>query len=268
MSEQVKVEIDGAVATVTVDNPPVNAMSDAVLEGLRAAAEAISADRAVRSVVLTGAGERAFIAGADLGEIAEHLGRPEGMRAHVEATAPMFEAWAQMPQPLVAAVQAHAVGGGLELALLCDLIVVAPNVKLGLPEVTLGLIPGAGGTQRLPRRVSSGTAAEMLLLGRLLDAEEALEAGLVNEVADESRCLERATALAARLSALPALAVQAAKRAMRGAMTDGAGIGAREVAGCGLALERQLFLSVAASSDALEGARAFLERRAPKFEHR
>ena len=166
---------DGAVATVTVDNPPVNALDDATLAALRDAAGEV---REARAVVLTGAGEKAFLAGADLHALRHALGTPGAMEEHVALTRPTFEAWRALEMPLIAAVAGHAVGGGLEFALLCDLICAGPKVRFGLPEVTLGLMPGGGGTQRLPRRIGSGLALELMLTGKLVHADEA--PGLVN----------------------------------------------------------------------------------------
>jgi enoyl-CoA hydratase/carnithine racemase len=260
MAGTVRVETVDAVVTVTVDNPPVNALDDATLAGLGDAARGIARDPGVRAVVLTGSGEKAFLAGADLSAIRAHLGVPGGMDDHVALTRPTFEAWGSLPQPVIAAVQAHAVGGGLEFALICDLIVADPKAKLGLPEVTLGLIPGGGGTQRLPRRVAPGVAREMLLLGGLIDAARAREVGIVNEVSEPGAATARAQELAARLAALPAVAVQAVKRAAREASEVGLD--------AGLELERGLFLEAAASADAREGADAFLGRRRPKFRNR
>jgi enoyl-CoA hydratase/carnithine racemase len=260
MAGPIEVETADGVATVTVDNPPVNALDDATLAGLGDAARGLAADDEVRAVVLTGAGERAFLAGADLAAIRDHLGVAGGMDDHVALTRPTFEAWRLLPQPVIAAVQAHAVGGGLEFALICDLIVADRKAKLGVPEVTLGLIPGGGGTQRLPRRVAPAVAREMLLLGGLIDAGRAREIGIVNEVTEPGAAVDRAHELALRLAALPAVAVRAIKAAARAS----AEVGLDE----GLDLERDLFLEAAASADAREGADAFLGRRRPKFRNR
>jgi enoyl-CoA hydratase/carnithine racemase len=255
----VTVDVDDAVATVTVDNPPVNSLDDPTLEGLGEAARRLSGDAAVRAVVLTGAGERAFLAGADLRSLQHALGTPE-MEAHMALTRPVFDAWRALEQPVVAAVQASAVGGGLEFMLVCDLIVADARARFGLPEVTLGLMPGGGGTQRLPRRVGWTAAAELLLLGGLVKAERARELGVVNVVAAEGEALSEAQALAERLAALPAVAVQSAKRALRQALEPGLDEG--------LDAERELFLAVTASEDAREGAEAFLAKREPSFRHR
>jgi enoyl-CoA hydratase/carnithine racemase len=255
----VTVEVSGGVATVLVDNPPVNALDDPTLEGLGEAARRVAGDDAVRSVVLTGAGDKAFLAGADLRSLQHALGTPE-MEEHVALTRPVFDAWRSLDQPVVAAVQASAVGGGFEFMLVCDLIVADPRARFGVPEVTLGLMPGGGGTQRLPRRVGWTAAAELLLLGKLVRADRALELGLVNALAAQGDALTEAQELAARLAALPSVAVRSAKRALRQALEAGLDEG--------LDAERELFLAVAASEDAKEGAEAFLAKREPSFRHR
>jgi enoyl-CoA hydratase/carnithine racemase len=259
MMTPVNVAIEAGVATVTVTNPPVNALGDTVLEALFDAAERLRDDAGVRAVVLTGAGERTFIAGADLGAFMHALGDAEEMRAHVQLTTRTFGAWASMPAPVIAAIGGHAMGGGLELALLCDVLVADPRAKLGLPEVTLGLMPGAGGTQLLPRRVGVGRAARMILLGEVLDAEAALAAGLIDAIAAPGAALPDALAIAARLTALPGRAVCSAKAALRTA--------ASQPLEEGLARERRLFLELAATADALEGTTAFISKRPPTFTH-
>jgi enoyl-CoA hydratase/carnithine racemase len=260
MKEFVSVDVADGVAIVTVDSPPVNAMSDAVLDGLERAADELAVNPDVRSVVLTGTGDRAFMAGADINEFRESLGDLEWLRQHTELTSRILDLWESLPQPVVAAVQASAIGGGLEMALVCDLIVADPAATFGLPEVRLGLIPGAGGTQRLPRRVPPALARELLLFGRLIGAEEALRAGLVNRVADSSAALAVACELARELAELPAVAVRAAKAAAAAALQGGLGDG--------LAKERELFFAVFGSEDVHEGFDAFLEKRAPNFLHR
>ncbi|HET6507017.1 MAG TPA: enoyl-CoA hydratase/isomerase family protein [Baekduia sp.] len=259
MSETVIIERAGGVATVVVDNPPVNTLGDETLAGLTSAAATLGRDPDVRAIVLAGAGERTFLAGADLRELSALLGDAEGMRDHVALTNETFTAWAELPQPVIAAVGGHAVGGGLEVALVCDLIVADPRARLGLPEVGLGLIPGAGGTQRLPRRVGLGLARRLLMTGELLRAEAALAAGLVDVVSAEGEALAEARAVAERMAGLPARAVQAAKAALLAAGT--------QRLPDGLVAERRLFLEVAASDDAREGAAAFLDKRSPRFVH-
>jgi enoyl-CoA hydratase len=250
---------DDAMAVILIDNPPVNALTEAVLEGLRGAARGVADDPSIRAVVLVGAGGKAFAAGADLSELAGSLGDRSRMDAHVQITASTFSALAEIAVPVIAAVDGSAVGGGLELALACDLIVASIAVKLGFPESRLGLIPGAGGTQRLPRRVGAARAFRMLALGTLIDAPEAHALGLVDMVvADDAR--RAAEALAAELVQQPRRAVTAAKRVL----AETASLPLAD----GLAREREIFLELAMTADAAEGAAAFLQRRPPRFVHR
>jgi len=253
----VRVERDGAVAVVTVDNPPVNALGNAVLAELADAAEQLGADDGVRAVVLTGRGEKAFMAGADLDEFRRLLDGDGSIEEHVGYSSRALTALESLPQPLVAAVQAAAMGGGLEVALTADLIVVDPGAVLGLPEVRLGLMPGAGGTQRLPRRIGAGRAKELLLLGGAVKAEEAKAIGLVNRVSAPGAALEEAQELAGRLAALSPLAVRSIKRAvvegLEGTLADG------------VRRERELFMGVFRGPDAREGVSAFVEKRPARF---
>jgi enoyl-CoA hydratase/carnithine racemase len=251
--------IDGAVATVTIANPPVNALADPVLESLAGALGELTARVGARAVILTGAGERTFVAGADLRQFAEALGDEARMRAHVGHSAAAFAALDEVPVPVIAAVGGHAVGGGLELALACDLIVADPRARFGLPEVGIGLIPGAGGTQRLPRRVSRSLATRMVLAGEMPGGEEALAAGLVDRLSAPGDVLAAAAELAEALAAKPGRAVRAAKAALRASE--------RLPPAEGLEAEREAFLEVAATADAREGVTAFLAKRDPEFRH-
>jgi enoyl-CoA hydratase/carnithine racemase len=258
--DRVQVRRQDAVGVVTIDNPPVNTLGNPVLEALLGSIESLEADPAIRAVVITGTGHKAFASGADLPEFVQMLDSPDEIAFHTSLTRRLFGTISELRPPVVAAVQAAAVGGGLELALSCDLIVADERARLGVPEVGLGLIPGAGGTQRLPRRIGAARAIELVLRGRLLKAADAERIGLVNEVAPEGSALERALELAAELASRPAVAVQAAKRAMR----IGIGLPLNE----GLDVEHDEFLGTLASEDAREGVDAFLNRRRPEFVHR
>jgi enoyl-CoA hydratase len=258
MAGPVALSREGAVATVTVDQPPVNALADAVIEGLTMCAREIDAEPAIRAVVLTGAGERSFLAGADLRALRDALATEGGIEEHVRLTAPMFDAWRRLRQPVVAAVAGDAFGGGLEVALNADLVVADRRAAFGLPEVTLGLMPGAGGTQRLVGRIGA-RALGMVLTGEIVTADRALELGLVDRVSGEGEARIVAAELAERMAELPANAVQNAKRAVRAALE--AAIDER------LALERSLFLETSRTADASEGVAAFLDKRAPRFGH-
>jgi enoyl-CoA hydratase/carnithine racemase len=259
MTALVRIETGDGVAVVIVDNPPVNALSNEVVDALADAAEQLAADDCTRAIVLTGTGDKAFVAGADLAEFSQALGSVEWIEDHTRRSRRMLDLWAALPQPVVGAVQASALGGGLEVALVCDLLVADPAARFGLPEVRLGLMPGAGGTQRLPRRIGVGPAKELLLLGGTIDAEEARRIGIVNRVALPGVALEAASELAATLAALSSVAVRAIKSSIDGANGD---------LGHGLDTERALFMQVFASQDATEGVNAFVEKRTPAFDHR
>jgi len=252
--------IDGAIAVIRVDNPPVNALSDVVLDGIVAALGSIPPSPEVRAVVLTGTGNKAFLAGADLSEFVAMVDSPGRIAEHVARTRRVLDELARLDVPVIAAVQGLALGGGLEFALACDLIVADETVRLGCPEVRLGLIPGAGGTQRLVTLLGRFRAAELIMTGRLLSAGEAAELGLVTRVTNAGTAFDEAIALANDLAAAPAVAVQAAKRAVRTA--DALSLPAA------LELERREFLATLASDDAREGLGAFLAKRPPAFTHR
>ena len=256
-----RVEIEDGVAVTTVDNPPVNALTNETVDALTAVAERLRDNPDVRTVVLTGAGDKAFVAGADLEEFSQALGCTEWVEDHTARTRRMLASWETLPMPVVAAVQASAVGGGLEFALVCDLIVADPGARFGLPEVRLGLMPGGGGTQRLPRRIGLGHAKELLMLGGTIDAAEAYRIGLVNRIAARGEALAEARAVAGKLAALPAQSLRAIKFSIDAAATNGA-------LEDGLDRERALFMELFATADAREGVNAFVEKRRPDFEHR
>lgn len=250
----VSVTVTDGVAVVLVDSPPVNAMGKDVLQGLGDVAARLQGDESVRAVVLTGGGEKAFMAGADISEFERLRAEPDGMEKHSAWAGGVLASWANLPQPVIAAVQASAVGGGLEIALTADIILSDPRAKFGLPEVKLGLIPGGGGTQRLPRRIGLQVAMELMLLGTVIDAERASQLGLV-KVSAPGAVLEEAEAMAARIARHPRVAVQALKRATHEDLTEA------------LVAEREIFLEVARSEDFREGFSAFVEKRAPEFTH-
>ncbi len=247
----------GAVEVLTLDRPEVrNALSPALLAELTAAFGEVDADDAVRVIVLTGAGDRAFCAGMDLKSFTEHgpdrvIGAPtDESTAEAEAVAP----W-QTAKPMIAAVNGAAVAGGFELMMACDLVVAAEHATFGLPEVKRGLIPGGGGTL-LAGRIPLAVALELELTGDPIDASRALALGLVNRVVPADRVLETALELAARIAANGPLAVATTKRLVRRAVNLGG-----EQAWASRELLRQVF----ASEDAREGARAFVEKRAPNW---
>lgn len=248
--------IDG-VALCTIDRPEVlNAIDRRTIEELVAALERLDADPACRCVVITGAGERAFAAGADIAEMIGFTG--DSMRADDP-----FAAWdriGSIATPLVAAVRGYALGGGCELALACDLVVAADDATFGQPEVRVGIIPGAGATQRLARAVGKARAMELVLTGRRVPATEAAAMGLVSRLVPPGETLAAALALAGEVAAGPPLAVAAALRAIDAAF-------ALPLAE-GLAAERALFIDLFDTEDRAEGMRAFTEKRPPTWRGR
>jgi enoyl-CoA hydratase len=238
------------VALVTIDRPEaLNALSFGLLRELAGALETLDADPACRAIVLTGAGSRAFAAGADIRELA------------VQSSASLteghdFDAWGRIDAiglPIVAAVRGFALGGGCELAMACDMLVAGDDAQFGQPEIKIGVMPGAGGTQRLTRAIGPARAMELILTGRTIDADEAFAAGLVTKVVPAGATLDAALELAATIAQMPPLAVRAAKRAVRAA--------AELPLTHGLAAERQAFFALFDTADQAEGMSAFIEKR-------
>ncbi|MGH2636290.1 MAG: enoyl-CoA hydratase/isomerase family protein [Actinomycetota bacterium] len=256
MEAFVHVETDGAVATIRIDRPPANALARPVSLELSSAARAVAEDRAVRAVVVWG-GDRIFAAGADIKAMVEY--GPEEVAPDVGALEQACRDLEAIPKPVIAAVNGFALGGGCEVALACDLRFAAADAQLGLPEITLGIIPGAGGTQRLPRLVGLARARDLILSGRRVDADEALAIGLVDRVVAPAEVYGAALEEAGRFALGPTLAYAAAKRALSataGGLADG------------LRVEREAFVPLFGTRDQEEGMRAFLEKRAPVFEGR
>jgi enoyl-CoA hydratase len=247
------------VAVVTLARPErLNAIGRATLAELGAALDDLDHDRSTGALVITGEG-RAFSAGADLTELEQLRGRDEFARFLRDFT-DVLARLEEHPTPSIAAIDGVALGGGLELALACDLRVASDRARLGVPEVSLGLLPGAGGTQRLPRLVPRGVAVEMLMTGRPLDALTAHRVGLVNELTGDAPALDAALRLGRELAAGPPLAQAAAKRLVR----DGLGLALPDA----VALERDVVSGLFATEDAAEGIAAFREKRAPRFSGR
>lgn len=249
------------VALITLDRPRVlNALSFGLIAQLADALERLDADPACRVAVVTGAGDRAFAAGADIRELAGQS--PESLAEDV-AAGRGFHHWDRLKSirmPLVAAVRGLALGGGCELAMTCDLIVAGEGAQFGQPEIRLGVIPGAGGTQRLTRAVGRARAMELILTGGTLSAREAATAGLVSRVVPDADVVGAALELAARIAALSPVALAAAKDAVNAA----AELPLEE----GLAFERDLFFGLFATEDQREGMVAFLEKRPPAWKGR
>lgn len=254
MDDFVRVEIRDGIGTIRLERPPMNALNIQVQEELRAAATAVTNDPEVRAVILYG-GEKVFAAGADIKEMANMSYVDMADRAGEISTA--ITAIARIPKPVVAAITGYALGGGCELALACDWRVVAEDAKLGQPEIKLGVIPGAGGTQRLARLVGPARAKDIVLSGRMVDAAEALRIGLADRVVPAAQVYDAAVELVRPYLAGPAQALRAAKLAIDGGLDMDLT--------SGLAWETQLFAALFATDDRREGMTAFVEKRKPDF---
>jgi enoyl-CoA hydratase/carnithine racemase len=251
----VQLTVEGGIGTIRLDRPPMNALNAAIQEELREAALSVASNDEVAAVVVYG-GEKVFAAGADIKEMANMSYVDMAARAPELSSA--FDAIARIPKPVVAAITGYALGGGCELALACDWRVAAAGAKLGQPEITLGIIPGAGGTQRLARLVGPARAKDLVMSGRMVDAAEALAIGLVDQVVPaEAEVLPAAVSLVRRYVGGPAQALRAAKLAVDGGLSMDLG--------SGLAWESQLFAALFATDDRREGMAAFVEKRRPNF---
>ena len=252
----VRVESEQRVAVVRIDRPEVmNALSTAVLDELESALTGLATDPEVGCVVLTGAGERAFIAGADIAEMRSKTTLEA--RAYAEQGHRVAALLEGMPKPTIAAVNGFALGGGCELACACDFRLCSPNARFGQPEINLGIIPGWGGSQRLARTTSLGFAKELVLSGRLVDAEEALARGLVNAIHPLDALIAEATRIARGIATKSPLALAFAKQATGSAL-------AGDLA-TNLAREIDLFSILFSTGDAREGLAAFVEKRPATF---
>lgn len=258
MGDFVRVETDPdhpAVAVIRLDRPKMNALNAQVQAEIGAAAAQVGADDAVRAVVVYG-GERVFAAGADIKEMADMTYAQ--MAAHSRALQDSFTAVAAVPKPVIAAITGYALGGGCELALCADFRVAAEDARLGQPEIRLGIIPGAGGTQRLPRLIGPARAKDLIFTGRHVDAAEALAIGLVDAVVPAAEVYGKAVAMAARFAGGPAVALRAAKQAVdSGLEVDLA---------TGLEIERVQFAALFATEDQKSGMRSFVEQGPGKAE--
>ncbi|GAA1082516.1 enoyl-CoA hydratase-related protein [Nocardiopsis composta] len=258
MGEFVRVEKDAddpAVAVIRLDRPKMNALNAQVQREIGAAAAEVAADDSVAAAVLYG-GERVFAAGADIKEMAG-MGFAD-MAAHSRTLQASFTAVAEIPKPVVAAITGYALGGGCELALCADFRVAAEDAKLGQPEILLGVIPGAGGTQRLPRLIGPARAKDLIFTGRHLPADEALRIGLVDRVVPAAEVYSAAVAMAARYAGGPSAALRAAKEAVdRGLEAD---------LGTGLEIERVQFAALFGTEDQKIGMRSFVENGPGKAE--
>jgi enoyl-CoA hydratase len=255
--QNIVVEMRGAVGLITFNRPKaLNALCDALVRELGAALDAFEDDDTVGAIVLTGS-ERAFAAGADIKEMAG--------KSFVDCYVEDFitDGWERVTtcrKPIIAAVAGFALGGGCEMAMMCDTIIAAESAKFGQPEITLGIIPGSGGTQRLTRAVGKAKAMELVLTGRMMDAAEAERAGLVSRVVPNDKLLEEALKIGAQIAGLSRPSVLAAKEAVNRAFETTLAEGVR--------FERRLFHAMFATADQKEGMAAFIEKRKPAFKNR
>ncbi len=255
--EQIIVETRGRVGLITLNRPKaLNALNDALMTELGQALAAFDADEGIGAVVLTG-GDKAFAAGADIGAMKDWTYMDVYKTEYITRN---WERLRSVRKPVIAAVAGFALGGGCELAMMCDFIIAADTARFGQPEIKLGIIPGAGGTQRLPRAVGKAKAMDLVLTGRMMDAAEAERSGLVSRVVPAPNLLDEALAAAAQIAGYSLPSVMAAKesinRAYEGALAEG------------VLFERRMFHSLFATEDQKEGMAAFVEKRKPGFKHR
>ena len=253
LNDVIRVDREGFVTTLTIDHPPANAISGAVVSGLAEALQLAEGDDACRALVITGAGPKFFSAGADITEFGNG---PEGLGAAVDFTLRLERS----RLPIIAAVNGVAFGGGCELTLACDIRIAARSARFGQPEIKLGIIPGWGGTQRLPRLIGRARASELLLTGDPIDAARALEIGLVTEVVDDAALGEAASRWAQLLGSRAPLALAATKHAMN----DGLHLAIADALG----VEQRAFAGLFGTEDAAEGISAFLQKRQPEWKGR
>ncbi|TMC04067.1 MAG: enoyl-CoA hydratase [Chloroflexi bacterium] len=254
--EYIKVEPDPPIATITLDRPKVlNALSPAVIAEVGQALSELEADDAVRAVVITG-GPKVFAAGADIGDMAERSAAEQLNRDQTGAWSPI----SGFKKPLIAAVNGYCLGGGCELALMCDVIIAGDSARFGQPEINLGIIPGAGGTQRWPRTAGKFAAMEVMLTGGMISARRAYELGLANKVVPAEMSVAVAQRMARQLAEKPPVAVRLAKESVQKAFETSLAEG--------LAAERRSFYFLFSTDDQKEGMRAFLEKRKGVFKGR
>jgi enoyl-CoA hydratase len=254
--ENLKLEKKNKIAYVTIDRPKVlNALNMATMQELHQVFTELKEDKEIRVVILTGAGEKGFVAGSDINELAKN--DPVEAKAYTHRGQAVLDLIENLGKPVIACINGFALGGGCEIAMACTMRLASENARLGQPEVKLGLIPGYGGTQRLPRLVGTGLAMQILLTGEMISAQEAHRVGLVNEVVPADKLIARAEEIAARIIANAPLAIQycmeAVNRGMNMTLQEG------------LFLEATLFGMCCATEDKKEGTTAFLEKRAANF---
>jgi enoyl-CoA hydratase len=255
--ENILVETRGRVGLVRLNRPEaLNALNDALMDELGRALAAFDADREIGAIVLTGS-DKAFAAGADIAAMKDWSYRDVYMGDYITRN---WEPIGSIRKPIIAAVAGYALGGGCELAMMCDMLIAADSAKFGQPEIKLGIIPGAGGTQRLPRAVGKAKAMDLVLTGRMMEAGEAERAGLVSRVVPADKVLDEALAAAEKIAEFSLPSVMMAKEAVRRAFESPLAEG--------MLFERRLFHALFGTEDQKEGMAAFLEKRKPKFRHR
>src|SRR5215470_580794 len=254
--ENIRLEKKNQIAYITIDRPKVlNALNMATMGELRTLFSDLKQDREVRVVILTGAGEKSFVAGADIGELQRN--NPVEAKEYTHRGQAVLDLIENLGKPVIGCINGFALGAGCELAMACTMRLASESAKLGQPEVKLGIIPGYGGTQRLPRLVGKGLAMQLVLTGEVISAQEAHRIGLVNEVVPGAELIPRAESIAAKIMANAPLAVQYAMEAVNKGM--------EMTLAEGLYLEAVLFGIACATEDKAEGTKAFLEKRAAQF---
>lgn len=255
--QNIILEKDGAIATLTVNRPKaLNALDALTFDEIEAAVAEVGRDAAIRVLIVTGAGEKAFVAGADIPSIRALESANDGA-VTARRGQEVFDGIERLEKPVIAAVNGFALGGGLELALSCDIRIASETAKMGLPEINLGLLPGYGGSQRLPRAVGKSMAKKMMFTGDMVDAAEAFRIGLADEVVPADGLMDAAKKLAAKLAAKAPIALGLAKRAVNEGMESDLD------RGC--ILEASLFGIAVGTQDRIEGTSAFLEKRKAEF---
>jgi len=257
--EYVKVTVDDRIAMVTIERRPVNALNRQTMQELDQVVDALAENAEVKAVIVTGAGSLAFVAGADIKEVSELASAQEAQEVSAKGQAVLLKLQ-RLRKPVIAAINGVCLGGGLELAMACHLRVAGDRARFGQPEINLGIIPGWGGTQRLPRLIGQAKATEWILTGDVFSAQDALKLGLVNHVVPQDQVLKVAKDLARKLAGKGAVAIaqslHAIEAGLEGSLDEGLG------------KEASAFGVVAATADSKEGVNAFLEKRQPKFQDR
>lgn len=257
--QNVKISMEERVAILTIDHPPANAFDTQTVTDLEAAFEELSANPEVKVIIITGAGQFAFVAGADINEI-NALKTPQQAKEVLLRGQSVFNKIEASTKPVIAAINAVCLGGGNELAMSCHIRIAGANARFGQPEINLGIIPGWGGTQRLPRYVGKGKALELLLTGDMINAQEAYRIGLVNQVVPAGQVLKAAQGLGKKIASRGGLAIaailDAVEKGLSGSLSDG------------LLYEADKFAALIESEDMKEGVSAFLQKRQPAFKDR